>query len=64
MNQLRRTRTSEAPAVIHLDDDGASMRRNDRARCDETIAQGQAGTRVGFSIGMPTMLPHSVHEPS
>ena len=21
-------------------------------------------TGVGFSIGMPTMLPHSVHEPS
>jgi hypothetical protein len=23
-----------------------------------------AMTGVGFSIGMPTMLPHSVHEPS
>ena len=25
---------------------------------------GQAGTATGFSIGTPTMLPHSVHEPS
>jgi hypothetical protein len=24
----------------------------------------QAGTATGFSIGIPTMLPHSVHDPS
>jgi hypothetical protein len=63
-----RFRASQAWLACRTSGSGVDLRTTSRpAESGETQPGGetdQAGTGVGFSIGSPTIEPHSVHEPS